>query len=200
MQIHSISGHPRARVLADTIPGEGVLRNALLISGGVVLTALLAQVRVPLPFTPVPITGQTLAVLLVGAALGSSRGALSQVAYVCAGAAGLPVFAGAAGIGGPTTGYLFGFILAAALVGRLCERGWDHRMGMTVAAMVIGTAGIYVCGVLWLWLVTQVPIRSLLPLGVTPFLPGAAVKIMVAAVLLPSVWSLIGRARMGSHD
>ncbi|MCS7251828.1 MAG: biotin transporter BioY, partial [Thermoflexus sp.] len=131
-----------------------LLTDAMLILGGSLFTALMAQISIPLPFTPVPITGQTLAVLLVGAALGSRRGALSIATYVLEGALGLPVFAGGtAGISrlqGPTGGYLIGFVAAALITGWLAERGWDRRPLSTALAMLAGNAVIYLFGLPWL--------------------------------------------------
>jgi biotin transport system substrate-specific component len=121
--------------------GTGLLRDAVLVFGGAIGLALLAQIQVPLQ--PVPVTGQTFGVLLVGALLGSRRGALSMLTYLSLGAAGLPVFAGlgagASHFAGPTGGYLVGFVMAAWLVGRLAERGWDRRIHTTALAMLLGT-------------------------------------------------------------
>lgn len=173
-------------------------RRGILIDGAIVLTAsaivaLCAQVAIPLPFSPVPVTGQTFAVLLVGAVLGSKRGALSLMAYLGQGMAGLPVFAsGGSGPGvllGPTGGYLVGFVAAAWAVGRLCEMGWDRRVGSTVLAMLAGSAVIYVFGLSWL--ARFVPASMVLTTGLLPFVPGDLAKLALAAVALPSGWKLM---------
>jgi len=171
--------------------------DALLVVLGSVLVALSAQVVVPLPWTPVPITGQTFGVLFVGALLGSRRGALAMVAYLLEGAAGLPVFAGGgatlAWLAGPTAGYLWSYPLAAWLTGRLAERGWDRRFATAVLALAAGNAVIYAVGLPWL--AFYVGIERVLVAGFFPFLPGAAVKIAVAAAALTGAWRLVGRER-----
>jgi len=176
----------------DAVAGRLGL-EALLVLGGSLFTALMAQVAIPLPFTPVPITGQTLAVLLVGAVLGARRGALSMMAYLAEGLVGLPVFAGGtAGIGrllGPTGGYLVGFVFAAYAVGWLAERGWDRRPTTAVPAMVIGNAVIYVFGLPWL--ARFVGSAYVLSMGLVPFIPGDLLKVFLAAALLPSAWRLV---------
>jgi biotin transport system substrate-specific component len=162
---------------------------------GSVLIALLAQAAVG---APVPVTGQTLGVLLVGAALGSRRGALAALMYLAQGAAGLPVFAyGGFGLPymlGPTGGYLFGFVPAAFVVGALAERGWDRKPLTTVAAMAVGNVVIYAVGATWLAIHLGSAGRAL-ALGVAPFLIGDAIKIALAAALLPGAWKLLGRSR-----
>ncbi|MDT7948667.1 MAG: biotin transporter BioY [Thermoflexus sp.] len=177
------------------------LADAVLILGGSLLTALMARVEIPLPFTPVPITGQTFAVLLVGAALGSRRGALSMAVYLLEGALGLPVFAGgAAGLArlrGPTGGYLIGFIAAAFVTGWLAERGWDRRPATTALAMLTGNAVIYLFGLPWLaWFVGSfLGPKGALALGLLPFVPGDLLKLLLATLAFPSVWLLVRRAR-----
>ncbi len=158
------------------------------------MLALSAQLSVHLPIGPVPITGQTFAVLLVGALMGSVRGGLVVLLYLAEGLSGLPVFAGG-GAGpavllGPTGGYLLGFVPAAVVVGFLAERGWDRRFSTTLAAMTIGTGAIFLCGRAWL-AVLQLP-GNLLAIGLLPFLPGAMLKIVAAALLLPLGWRLPG--------
>ncbi len=176
-------------------PAARLVTNLALIVAGSVLTALAAQVSIPLPFTPVPITGQTFAVLLVGAALGSRRGAASMALYVAQGLAGLPVFAGGkAGLAvlfGPTGGYLIGFIAAAFLTGWLAERGWDRRPLTTALAMILGNLVIYLFGVSWLAAFVGVSKAPLL--GMVPFIPGDLVKIVLATVALPGAWWVVGR-------
>ncbi|MFN4293301.1 MAG: biotin transporter BioY [Thermoflexales bacterium] len=170
-------------------------RDAAMTLLGSWLVAALAQIVIPLQ--PVPITGQTLGVLLVGAALGWRRGALALVAYVLQGAAGLPFFAGgasgAARLLGPTGGYLIGFIFAAALTGWLSERGWDRRFWSTLLAMALGNAIIYAIGIPWLAQFVGWP--RALEVGLLPFLPGDAIKAALAALALPGAWALVARRR-----
>jgi biotin transport system substrate-specific component len=169
------------------------LRDGLLIVAGSLLVAALAQISIPLPFTPVPITGQTFAVLLVGAVLGARRGAASLLLYLVEGSLGLPVFAG--GVGGlvhflgPTGGYLLGFVAAAYLVGRLAEVGMDHRFRTAVLIFLAGEAAIYLCGVAWLGFYLGLP--KALAAGLLPFLIGDAVKLVTAALALPTAWKLV---------
>jgi biotin transport system substrate-specific component len=168
------------------------MRDLGLILAGMLFVALLAQVRIPLPFTPVPLTGQTFGVLLVGAALGARRAVASLGLYLALGLAGLPVFAGgAAGAAyafGPTGGYLLGFIAAAWIVGRLAERGLDRRVRTAWLAFLAGTLVIYLCGAGWLAL--SLGVEAALRLGVLPFLIGDAAKILLAALALPAAWRL----------
>ena len=190
-----------ADLLRPTMRRSALLYDAALVLGASLVIALSAQVAIQLPFSPVPITGQTMAVLLVGALLGSRRGALAVLAYIAEGLAGLPVFAGgAAGLArlfGPTGGYLVGFVAAAFLVGWLAERGWDRRFGTTLAAMTLGNLVIYGVGAVWLAVFVGGLSRAW-SFGVLPFLPGDAIKIVLAAVLLPGGWKLLGmRGRAG---
>ena len=179
------------------------LRRALLLVGGALLVALLAQISVRLPFTPVPVSGQTLGVLLAGAALGGSRGFRSMLLYLAAGVAGLPVFAGGgAGVGwllGPTGGYLLAFPLAAWLVGYTVER-WaaDRHPLSSFAAMLVASALIYAGGLLGLAVWGALGGRAhglvqLLALGVYPFVAGDLFKAALAAGLLPGAWGLARR-------
>jgi biotin transport system substrate-specific component len=166
-----------------------------LIIGGSLLIALCAQVKVPLPFSPVPITGQTFAVLMVGALLGSRRGSLCALAYIIQGTAGLPVFAfggGPAVLAGPTGGYLAGFVLGAYVTGFLAERGWDRRFGTTILAMVLGNLGIYSFGLVWLCCLMGIG-KAVLVTGLYPFIVGDLLKIVLAAIVLPSAWKLLGK-------
>ena len=169
------------------------LYNAVLIVGGSLFIGLCAQVAVLVPFSPVPVTGQTFAVLMAGALLGRRRGGLCILAYIIEGAVGLPVFAmGRAGVGvllGPTGGYLAGFVAGAYIVGLLAERGWDRRVGAAVLAMVLGNLAIYCFGLLWLSCLMG--ISGVLAVGLYPFLIGDALKVLLAAILLPSGWKLL---------
>ncbi|MGA9531953.1 MAG: biotin transporter BioY [Anaerolineales bacterium] len=176
-------GLPRSKVM-----------DALLVISGAALVSLLAQIRIPLPFSPVPITGQTFGVLLIGAGLGAGRGAASLALYLGLGAVGLPVFAGGAGglarFTGPTAGYLIGFVAAGWLVGRLAELGWGHGVRSSVPLFLIGQAVMYLFGVGWL--ATFIGLPSALVQGLLPFLPLDGIKVGLAAAVLPSTWQLIG--------
>ncbi len=187
----------RQSVMIETVwVKAGVGREVALILGGSLLIALSAQLRFILPFSPVPITGQTFTVLLLGALYGSKRGPATVMTYFALGVMGLPVFAGGAfGIArlvGPTAGYLVGFLAAAFIVGLLSERGWDRKPWTTAASMIIGNGIIYMTGVLWLS--RFVGWQSVLNTGFLPFLAGDALKIALATILLPAGWKLIGRS------
>lgn len=188
-----MNDYVRPRSLMEVVwPPSGLWRELTLILAGSLIIALSAQVR--LPMWPVPVTGQTFGVLLVAALLGR-RAVFSVLAYLMQGTSGLPVFAGgaagAAQLFGPTGGYLAGFVLAAYVVGWLCERGWDRRAGSVVLVMVLGNLVIYSVGVLWLS--RFVGWDQVLALGVIPFLPGDILKIVLAALLLPAGWKLLAR-------
>jgi biotin transport system substrate-specific component len=170
--------------------------DAVLVVAFSAFVALMAQVAIPL--WPVPLTLQTLAVLLTGAALGSRRGSLALLVYLAEGAVGLPVFAGgASGVAymlGPTFGYLVGFVLAAGVVGFLAERGWDRRPAGTVLAMGVGNLVIYALGVAWLSVILG-DLGTALVQGVLVFIVGDLIKIAVAALALPGGWALARRYR-----
>jgi len=181
-----------ARPLALVVLPGSLLWKLLLVLAGSALVAIAAQVRIPLPFSPVPVTGQTFAVLLVAAALGR-LGLWSVIAYLIEGAMGLPVFAGGtfgvAAIVGPTGGYLIGFALAAAIVGSAAERGWDRHIATALAAMLLGEVAIYACGLAWL---ARFPLPvPLLDAGLVPFIAGDLVKMVLAALALPGAWKLV---------
>ncbi len=195
---------PRTRVrtltLADVaLPRASALRDLLFIVGASILTALAARIAVPVPWSPVPLTGQTFAVLLTGAALGTRRALMAQALYLVEGAAGLPVFAGGmAGplaFAGPSAGYLLSFPLAAAVTGALAERGWDRHVGTMLVAMLVGDAVILVSGLAALS--QLVPEPRLLAAGLWPFVPGDVVKAVAAAVVLPTAWRFVGGRRGG---
>lgn len=190
----------RALTLADAIarPRPGALRNTLLVVGASLATAAAARIAVPVPWSPVPLTGQTFAVLLAGAALGPARGFLALALYLLEGAAGLPVFAGGAGgaarLAGPTGGYLLAFPFAAALTGALAARGWDRRFIGTLAAMLLGSVVIFAAGLAQLS--RFLPADRVLAAGLFPFIPGDLLKAALAALALPRAWRRIG-ARAG---
>ncbi|HKC64258.1 MAG TPA: biotin transporter BioY [Pyrinomonadaceae bacterium] len=174
-----------------------LLRSAALVLGFSLLTALSAQVAIPLPWTPVPITLQTFAVLLTGALLGSRLGALAMIAYLIEGASGLPFFAaGGSGAGhllfSPTSGYLLSYPVAAFVVGLLAECGWDRRFLSAAAAMALGSSLILLSG--WAWLARFVSPAPAFQAGVAPFLVGDVIKIALAAAVLPSGWAILRKS------
>lgn len=182
------------------------LRTAIRVASVVLmatLTAAAAQISIPLSFTPVPFTLQPMVVLLGGAALGARLGLASQVLYLAAGIAGLPVFAaspvlphGALRLLGPTGGYLMSYPFAAFVAGWLAERGFDRRYVTSVIAMASGLAVVFACGVTWLALFARpagVGFAAALRAGLYPFLPADIVKLFVAAGVMPAVWRLVGR-------
>jgi len=184
---------PRRIVLADLVPGA-LARDAVLVVAGAGLTGLAAQVSVHTSLSPVPFTLQTLAVLSAGAALGTVRGALSMLLYLAAGVAGVPWFERHThGWGQPSSGYLVGFVVAAAVVGELARRGNDRQVVSTIGLMALGSALVYLCGAIWLAHDLHLSASRAVSLGVTPFLVGDAVKAAVAAVVLPATWRLVRR-------
>jgi biotin transport system substrate-specific component len=188
----------RTLTLADAAwPGVGWFRDALLIVGASAVTALAAQLAIPLPWSPVPITGQTFAVLLSGAVLGARRAFLAQVLYLAEGAIGLPVFAGGtAGVMklvGPTAGYLAAFPLAAGLTGLLAERGWDRRFMSMFVAMLLGSVVIFGFGLAVL--ARYVPAQQVLAVGLLPFIPGDLIKSTLAALVFPPTWRWVNGRR-----
>jgi biotin transporter BioY len=185
----------RPRVLADLLPGS-LVRDALLVLGAAALTGLAAQISIPL--VPVPVTLQTLTVLLAGAALGPLRGGASMLLYLVVGAAGVPWFAEQhSGFALPTIGYVVGFVAAAAVVGALARRGADRTVRGTVAIMVAGNLIIYAVGVPWLMAALQLDLATGLDYGLWPFLVGDGLKIALAAGLLPMAWRLVGTRASG---
>lgn len=188
-------------------PRAGLLADALLVLAGSAVVAIFAQVTIQIE--PVPITGQTFGVLLVGTALGSRRGALALLAYLGEGLIGLPVFQNANSawtptrfgepyITGSTLGYLVGFVLAAFVVGWLAERyGLDRAPWGTALMLLAGNVVLYFPGLLWLnvWAPAHGLTQSVWQLGLLPFLVGDTIKLLAAAVLVPSAWDLVRRFR-----
>ena len=183
----------RPRVLADVIPG-GAIRDVALVVAVAAFTGAAAQVAVPLPFTPVPLSLQTFTVLLSAAALGPWRAGAAMGLYLVAGVAGVPWFSEQrTGFAFPSFGYIIGFVLAALIVGTLARRGADRRAGSAVVTMVIGNLAIYAVGVPYLALAIGVSLPEAIALGALPFVIGDGLKIVLAAGLLPAAWRLVDR-------
>ncbi len=174
------------------------VRNTALVLGGAVFVGIAAQVAIPLPFTPVPVTGQTFAVLLTGAAFGMRRAIASMLLYLAGALAGIPWMSnhGAAVRNGavvPSFGYVVGFVFAVAAVGWLAERGWTRTSGRTAALFALGNVIIYSFGLSWLRFALGITWRKAVELGAIPFLAGDAIKILAAAALLPFAWTAVQR-------
>jgi biotin transport system substrate-specific component len=204
MTTSDASARRRSRTLADVlVPTVGddqtgeLVRAAVLVVGGAALTAVAAQLSFKMPWTAVPYTGQTAAVLLVGTALGWRLGAVSMLLYLLVGVAGAPVFsAGAHGLSqlfGFTGGYLIGFVVASALVGRLAELGWDRTPSRAAGLMLLGNLVIYAIGVPVLALTLSMPPSDAVWNGAAVFLPWDIFKVLLAAGLLPLAWKIAGR-------
>jgi len=234
-----VQAHAQTKTLVDiAIPGQGVLRNVAIIVGFAVFTAIAAQISgtppgwyanafswmgLPIEGTPVPISGQTLAIGVTGAALGSYRAVASIMLYVLAGIAGLPVYAGAVSkvfsgevafgatdgslwsatslLSIPSGGYIVGFIVAAYFIGWLAERGWDKSVLRITLALVAGNVLIYLLGLPWLFAVlNQLPslnmdLAKTLQFGLWPFIPGDIFKLAIATAAIPGAWALLGRSK-----
>jgi biotin transport system substrate-specific component len=189
--------HAAPLVISHRLLPRTRVTSAALVVGFALLTALLAQIEIPLWFTPVPITGQTFAVLLSGAALGWRAGSASQLLYVAMGAVGLPFYAGGAGgwehATGATAGYLVGFIVAAAVVGFLAERRQDRSVVTAIPAFVTGSVIIYLFGLAWLANDLDVGLVRAVELGMAPFVVGDLIKAALAGVALPAAWKIADR-------
>ena len=196
------------RVLADLIVQpttrvRAIVRDVLLVVGFALLTAAAAQIEIQLGFTPVPLTGQTFAVLLAGAVLGMRRGALSQLVYWMAGLTGLPFYSGGAGGWksgtGATLGYLVGFIVAAGAIGYLAEKKQDRNFATSLPAMLLGSTLIYTCGAAWLTTYLNIGFATgetnAIALGVAPFLVGDVIKALLAAACTTGVWAAINKRK-----
>ena len=195
--VHAV--HPNV-ISAVALPRRAVATVGLMV-GFALLTAVAAQIRIPLPGTPIAITGQTFAVLIAGAALGSRIAAGSMTVYVALGAIGLPFFAGGQGgwtyATGASFGYLVGFVAAAWLVGRFAEQRRDRSIRTAIPAVLIGSAAVYTLGVTWLWAtVDSIPtLSAALSAGLYPFLAGDLIKAILAGLALPAAWFVVDRAR-----
>ncbi|MFI2349399.1 biotin transporter BioY [Streptomyces sp. NPDC019443] len=192
MSTASVISRPGA-VLADLLPASRT-KDIALVVGGAALTGIAAQIAVPVPGSPVPVSGQTFAALLVGTALGARRGFLSLALYAVVGMAGMPWFAqGASGYAMPSFGYILGMVLAATAVGALARRGADRSVLRTAGAMAAGSVIIYAVGVPYLALATGMTLSQAVAAGLTPFLIGDALKAALAMGALPTAWKLIDR-------
>jgi len=200
--VSSLSLAPRRSVLADRVLPRSLTVDLALVIGGAALTAGLAQVAIPL--WPVPITGQTLAVLLVGSSLGATRGALSMVLYALVGALGAPIFSDASGgmrvLFGATGGYIIGFVLAAAFTGWLAQRRWERGLVRGMLAFIAGSAVVFLVGLPWLQVSLGLTWSQTLAGGLYPFIIGGVVKAVIAALVLRGAWALVGRADATKQD
>jgi biotin transport system substrate-specific component len=194
--LSTLSLAPRRQVLADAVLPRSLAVDTGLVLAGAALTAGLAQVAIPL--WPVPVTGQTLGVLLVGASLGAARGAISMVVYMLAGIIGLPVYSdhtsGLAVLLGPTGGYIVGFVLAAAFTGWLAQRQWERRFLAGMLAFVAGSGVVFLVGLPWLKVSLGLTWPQTLAAGLYPFVIGGIVKAVIAAGVLRGAWALVARA------
>jgi biotin transport system substrate-specific component len=192
--------------LAQTITQERSIGSSraidvALVVAGALLMGGLANVSVQLPFTPVPVTGQTLGVLLVGGALGSLLGGISMLLYLALGAIGLPFYANGdsgleyLGFGTPSAGYLWGFVVAAVVIGRLAERRWDRGVGSAIGAFVLGEIVIFTIGIAWLAQSLDISGEKAIELGLYPFVVGDVLKMLLAAGAFPLLWRLLKRDR-----
>jgi biotin transport system substrate-specific component len=188
------AGIRRTTIAAALVPRWTAAHQMALALAGVALLSLSAQFRLPLPFTPVPVTGQTFAVLFLGASLGSRLAVGSVAGYWVVGACGMPVFNGGSGgwtiVSGPTGGYMFGFAAAAFVVGWFAERGWDRGKGILIP-LLLGEVLIYGFGLPWL--AFFVGPRHVLQSGLLPFIPGDVVKVAAVTAALPGGWSAMER-------
>ena len=181
-------------VIVDSWATQSRVRNAILVMGLTGFTALAAQVSIPLPFTPVPLTLQTFAVLAGAAALGAERAVIAQVLYIALAVAGVPVLAGGASghevVVGATGGYLIGFVLASYVVGRISSNGASTKSGKTALAFLAGSVLIYALGAPWLAFTTGNTITWAVVNGVVPFLVGDLIKAVAAGAVLPLAWKI----------
>ncbi|MGW7354785.1 biotin transporter BioY [Streptomyces sp. NPDC054784] len=196
MSLSATTVRPGA-VLADVLPastaGRARVRDVALVVGGAALTGVAAQIAVPVPGSPVPVTGQTFAALLVGASLGARRGLASMALYAVAGVAGMPWFSeGATGAAMPSFGYILGMLLAATVVGALARRGGDRGVLRTAGTMAVGMAVTYAVGVPYLAFAADLSAGEAIADGLVPFLVGDALKAALAMGALPAAWKLVG--------
>ena len=198
-QLTSPASVGRSSVLADHLGADSLVKDALMVLAGASLVGVLAQVSVPM--WPVPITGQTLGVLLVGAILGARRGALSLLSYMLLGLAGMPWFSAASGglaaLAKPSFGYILGFIPAAWLIGKLSERAWDRHFWLSLAAFGGATLIPFIVGIPYMWAVLRIggvsmSLTEALNAGFTPFIIGGIVKAATGAAVVGGLWKAMG--------
>ena len=194
-----------ATLRVAVFPRAGWLTDTILVLGGALFVAAAAQFSISIePLSPVPITGQTFAVLLVGASYGALLGSASLALYVLMGLSGLPFYAehkhGWDVLSGPSGGYLVGFVVAAAVVGLLAQLKWDRKFSSAVSAMLTGSVIIYVFGVAWLMHDLDLNFSTGLKEGLAPFVPGDIVKLYLAGALLPAAWAAVKRFRGREDD
>lgn len=190
---------PATSLRTVLLPRTSALSNGVLIIGGVFFLAALAQIAIPVPGSPVPVTGQTLGVLLVGTTYGASLGFVTFATYLLAGIAGAPVFAGASyGIEkviGATGGYLVGMLVATFLLGLLAQKRLDQNLATALPSMLLGTLTTFTFGLLWLHQFTGQSWAWTINAGLTPFIIGETLKIIIAGTSLPLLWRTVNRKR-----
>lgn len=186
-----------ATLRSAVFPRSTTLNKALFVASGTAFIALLAQIAIPVPGSPVPVTGQTLGVLLIGAGYGSTLGLTTLVSYLLLGIVGVPVFAkggsGIAHLTGATGGYLAGMLVASLVVGALAGRKWDQKVRSALPAMLLGDVIIFSLGLFWLQHVTHMNLHATIAAGFTPFIIGEVLKIAIAGTSLPLVWRFVQR-------
>ena len=195
----SISSNSSNTLTNAVLPKSNLLTKLLLVTGGALFLALLAQIAIPVPGSPVPVTGQTLGVLLLATAYGANMGATTFALYLLIGIAGAPVFAnrgfGIERLIGPTGGYLIGMFIASWVLGALAGRKWDQRLRTALVTMLIGSLIIFTFGLIWLQQYTGKDWAWTFSAGLTPFIFGEILKIAIAGTALPTVWKVVGRTR-----
>jgi biotin transport system substrate-specific component len=188
-----------APLRAVLIPRTTALTNATLLLGGTLFMSVMAQIAIPVPGSPVPITGQTLGVLLIGSSYGASLGLATIAAYIGFGLLGAPLFAGGkhglAVLTGSTGGYIVGMLFASYVVGALANRRWDVHLRTSFGQMLLGEILIFAPGLLWLQMSYNLSWSKTIAFGLTPFIVGEIIKIGIAGTALPSVWAVVRRVR-----
>jgi biotin transport system substrate-specific component len=185
----------QATLRSTLITKPSALTQSSLVIGGVAFLSLMAQIALPIPGSPVPVTGQTLGALLLGTAFGASLGFTTFATYMVIGIAGAPVFAsgghGLARISSATGGYIVGMLLASLITGLLARRAWDRKLRTSVVTMIVGDLVIFTAGLFWLHHVTAQTWSWTFAKGFTPFIPGEILKIAIASTALPLVWRFL---------
>ena len=186
-----------ATLRSAVLPRSSAITNTALILGGAAFLALTAQISIPVPGSPVPVTGQTLGVLLLGTAYGASLGLSTFAFYILAGIAGAPIFAshgsGLAHLTGATGGYLAGMAVASLITGSLAGRKWDQKFSSSIPTMLLGNLAVFTLGAIWLQHSFHMSWAMTFDKGVRPFIYGEALKIAIAATALPALWSVVNK-------